>query len=200
VTPRGYHHGDLPAALKRAVFELVVEGGLPAVTMTAAAKRAGVSPGAPYKHFAGLEDLLVAAAEDGYRRFRARQQVVAASHDDPTDKLLAIIADYFAFARDEPGSFALMWGTGLTRQSRRLDEWALGDYARVVGLLVEITGRNAEDCHELAMNIASLVIGNARIAIDRYSPVSTPEQAPGFADRGVRQLIAGFLVDSSRMG
>lgn len=196
MTARGYHHGDLPAALRRAVVELVVEGGLPAVTMTAAARRAGVSPGAPYKHFAGLEDLLVAAAEDGYRRFRARQRTVAARHGDPMDKLSAIIADYFAFAHDEPGSFALMWGTGLTRQSRRLDEWALGDYSTVVALLVEITARGAADCHELAMNIASLVIGNARIAVDRYSPVSTPEQAPGFAERGVRQLIAGFLAES----
>jgi AcrR family transcriptional regulator len=195
VSSRGYHHGDLPAALKRAVLELVVEGGLSSVTMTAAARRAGVSPGAPYKHFASLEDLLVATAEDGYRRFRARQQAVASSHDDPLEKLLAIIADYFAFARDEPSSFALMWGTGLTRQSRRLDEWALGDYGTVVRLLVEITGRSAVDCHELAMNIASLVIGNARIAIDRYSPVSTPEQAPEFAGRGVRQLIAGFRVE-----
>jgi AcrR family transcriptional regulator len=194
VSSRAYHHGDLPAALKSAVLELVVEGGLPAVTMTAAARRAGVSPGAPYRHFAGLEDLLVATAEDGYRRFRARQLAVASRYDDPMDKLLAIIADYFGFARDEPSYFALMWGTGLTRHSRRLDEWALGDYATVVGLLAEITGRSAADCHELAMNIASLVIGNARIAIDRYSPVSTPEQAPGFADRGVRQLIAGFRM------
>lgn len=191
---RAYHHGDLPAALKSAVLDLVVEGGLAAVTMAAAARRAGVSPGAPYRHFAGLEDLLVATAEDGYRRFRARQQAVTSRNDEPMDKLLAIIGDYFAFARDEPGYFALMWGTGLTRQSRRLDAWALGDYSTVVGLLVEITGRGAEDCHEPAMNIASLVIGHARIAIDRYSPVSTAEQAPQLAGQGVRQLIAGFMM------
>lgn len=190
-----YHHGDLPGALKRAVVEIVDEGGLDAVTMTAIARRAGVSVGAPYKHFASLEDLLVATAEDGYRRFRARQSLARAAHDDPLDALLAIIADFFAFAVDEPGAFALMWGSGFTRRSRRLDDWARGDYATVVELLTAITGRVAAECHDLAMCIAGVVIGQARIAIDRYSPVSTLADAPLIAERGVRMLIRGSRPD-----
>jgi AcrR family transcriptional regulator len=187
-----YHHGDLPAALKRAVLEIVDADGLDAVTMAAAARRAGVSAGAPYRHFDSLDDLLVATAVDGYHRFRARQRAALAAHPEPTDALLAIIADYFAFAADEPGAFALMWGSGFTRRSRRLDEYARGDYSTVVELLTKITGATPEECHELAMAIAGVVIGQARIALDRYSPVSTPDDAPVIAERGVRMLLAGF--------
>ncbi|GAA2677162.1 MULTISPECIES: TetR/AcrR family transcriptional regulator [Actinosynnema] len=57
-----YHHGDLRAALVDAGLTLVAEGGLPALSVAEAARRTGVSPGAPYRHFPGREDLLAAVA------------------------------------------------------------------------------------------------------------------------------------------
>jgi AcrR family transcriptional regulator len=45
-----YHHGGLAEALKQAVLELIAEGGIESVTMAEAARRAGVSSGAPYHH------------------------------------------------------------------------------------------------------------------------------------------------------
>ena len=62
----GQHHGDLRAGLLRAALELLHEGGVEALTLRAVARRAGVSPGAPYHHFADKDALLAAVAEDGF--------------------------------------------------------------------------------------------------------------------------------------
>ncbi|MBO8193869.1 TetR/AcrR family transcriptional regulator [Streptomyces oryzae] len=59
----GYHHGDLPAALTAAAIELLDERGMDGVTVREVARRAGVSPGAPFRHFADRQALLTAVAD-----------------------------------------------------------------------------------------------------------------------------------------
>ncbi|MFJ9413931.1 TetR/AcrR family transcriptional regulator [Streptomyces sp. NPDC101227] len=59
----GYHHGDLPAALTAAALELLDERGMEQVTVREVARRAGVSPGAPFRHFADRQALLTAVAD-----------------------------------------------------------------------------------------------------------------------------------------
>src|SRR3954462_606314 len=60
---RGYHHGNLRAALVEAGLELARTGGPNAVVLRAASRRAGVSHNAVYRHFANQEDLLAAAEQ-----------------------------------------------------------------------------------------------------------------------------------------
>src|SRR5678809_425710 len=60
---RGYHHGNLRAALVEAGVELARTGGPNAVVLRAASRRAGVSHNAVYRHFANQEDLLAAVAQ-----------------------------------------------------------------------------------------------------------------------------------------
>ena len=67
-----YHHGDLRAALVRSARTLLASGGPAALTLRAAARDAGVSQTAPYRHFASRDDMLAAVAEDGFRRLHAR--------------------------------------------------------------------------------------------------------------------------------
>src|SRR5262245_58006726 len=66
-----YHHGDLRRVLVDAAFELVGEAGAGGVSVREAARRAGVSPGAPFRHFESRDALLAAVAEEAQRRFRA---------------------------------------------------------------------------------------------------------------------------------
>src|SRR3954471_23572746 len=66
-----YHHGDLRRVLVDAAFDLVGEAGAGAVSVREAARRAGVSPGAPFRHFSSRDALLAAVAEEAQRRFRA---------------------------------------------------------------------------------------------------------------------------------
>jgi AcrR family transcriptional regulator len=61
-----YHHGDLRAALIRAGLAILAEEGVQALSLRAAARRAGVSHAAPYRHFADKEALLAAIAEEGF--------------------------------------------------------------------------------------------------------------------------------------
>lgn len=69
---KSYHHGNLKEALVAATAELIEEVGPQAFTMAEAARRAGVSPAAPYRHFKGRDDLLVEVARQGYDDFTLR--------------------------------------------------------------------------------------------------------------------------------
>jgi AcrR family transcriptional regulator len=60
--PDGYHHGNLRQALLDAARDLVHESGVESLTLRKVARRAGVSTGAPYHHFADKADLVYALA------------------------------------------------------------------------------------------------------------------------------------------
>jgi AcrR family transcriptional regulator len=67
--PRGYHHGNLKEALLRAALELIAEKGPAGFTFAEAARSAGVSPAAPYRHFRDRDELLANVALRGFERF-----------------------------------------------------------------------------------------------------------------------------------
>lgn len=110
-TERGYHHGNLRAALVEAGVELARTGGPGAVLLRAASREAGVSHNAAYRHFANQEDLLAAVAQRCMTRLSllmiARMNRVRAR--DPVRRaearLQAIGRAYIDFARSEPGWF-----------------------------------------------------------------------------------------------
>ncbi|MBU3062253.1 TetR/AcrR family transcriptional regulator [Nocardia sp. NEAU-G5] len=103
-----YHHGDLPNALVRAAVELLEEGGAAELSLRGAARRAGVSTAAPYRHFADRDALLSAVAAVGYRDLA---QQLAAVHPQPvTPAGLADVAiEYVRFALRRPGMFRVMF-------------------------------------------------------------------------------------------
>ena len=65
---RPYHHGNLKEALLAAAVEAIAESGPRGFTLREAARRAGVSHNAPYRHFRDRDDLLAAVAADGFDR------------------------------------------------------------------------------------------------------------------------------------
>src|SRR5882672_3385029 len=68
---RGYHHGNLREALIEAALRLIGEKGPGGFTVAEAARAAGVSPAAPYRHFRDGQDLLADVAVRGFERFTA---------------------------------------------------------------------------------------------------------------------------------
>ena len=68
--PRGYHHGNLKEALVRAALELIAEKGPAGFTFAEAARWAGVSPAAPYRHFRDRDELLADVARRGFEHSR----------------------------------------------------------------------------------------------------------------------------------
>lgn len=84
-----YHHGDLRNALVSAAVELLAEKGAAGLSMAEAARRAGVSGAAPYRHFASRSELLSAAVTTLTRDLLARvgeaERVAAATVGEDPD-------------------------------------------------------------------------------------------------------------------
>jgi AcrR family transcriptional regulator len=115
---RGYHHGNLREALVEAALALIAEKGPAGFTIAEAARLAGVSPGAPYRHFRDAEALLAEVALRGFERFTAL--LATAWNDGQPDKLRAFEAvgrAYLAFARDHPAYYAAMFETRIAFDS-----------------------------------------------------------------------------------
>ena len=70
--PRGYHHGNLKEALIRAALELIAEKGPAGFTFAEAARFAGVSPAAPYRHFRDRDELMIDVARRGFDLFASQ--------------------------------------------------------------------------------------------------------------------------------
>jgi AcrR family transcriptional regulator len=107
---RGYHHGNLREALIDAALVLIADKGPAAFTIAEAARLAGVSPAAPYRHFRDAEALMAEVALRGFEHFTA--SLTAAWNDGRPDPLRAFEAvgrAYLAFARDEPAYYAAMF-------------------------------------------------------------------------------------------
>lgn len=112
-----YHHGDLRRALIQAALELVNEAGPAGTTLREAARRAGVTHAAPYRHFADKESLLAAVAEEGFVQLRATMELAR----EPRTGLLAIEAiglSYVRFAQENPSHFRVMFGAELGDKRR----------------------------------------------------------------------------------
>lgn len=84
---RAYHHGNLRAALVQATLRAIAEDGPDGFTLRDVARRAGVSPAAPYRHFTDKDELLAAVAGECAERLAA--MVAAAVAEAPPDDLLA---------------------------------------------------------------------------------------------------------------
>ena len=112
VTPKArYHHGDLRANLIAAVRDLVESHGPDNFSVAEAARRAGVSSAAPYKHFRDRHEILHGVVGEAMDRLRVAMEDGAAAH--PRGSLQAVAAvgqAYVDFARAGPGVFRLVFG------------------------------------------------------------------------------------------
>ncbi len=111
---RGYHHGNLREALVEAARQLLAERGPEGFTLVDAARLAGVSPAAPYRHFRDREALLAAVAVEGFQDFARRQAGALQGHADPIAAFRAMGLAYLAFAQENPGAYMAMFATSPT--------------------------------------------------------------------------------------
>ena len=113
-TPKaGYHHGDLARALVDAATQLVERAGPSALTLREAARLAGVSVAAPYRHFADRDALLAAVLTEGFDELAqgtddARETALAEA--GALAALRAVGLAYVQFAARRPSIYRLMFG------------------------------------------------------------------------------------------
>ncbi|HEX9064516.1 MAG TPA: TetR-like C-terminal domain-containing protein [Streptosporangiaceae bacterium] len=107
-----YHHGDLPNALADAATEMARAGGPDAVVLRAAARAAGVSAAAAYRHFADHDELLYVVRlraldelADAMQRSLEAGEPLADPAQEALRRLRALGRAYIGFALTDPGLF-----------------------------------------------------------------------------------------------
>lgn len=111
---RGYHHGNLKEALLQAALGLIAEKGPAGFTFADAARSAGVSPAAPYRHFRDRDELLASIAERGFSQFEAAlSQAWDDGRPDTVTAFERLGKAYLAFARSEPAFYSAMFESGV---------------------------------------------------------------------------------------
>lgn len=130
---RGYHHGDLKRALVDGALRLIEDKGPTGFTLSEAAREAGVTPAAVYRHFEGREDLIAEAARQGYEIFGdLMEYAYAKGQPSALASFEATGRAYLAFARKYPGHYVAMFESGIsTQRSPELNDVA----TRAMGVL-----------------------------------------------------------------
>ncbi|MEV4534631.1 TetR/AcrR family transcriptional regulator [Asanoa sp. NPDC049518] len=128
--------------LVRVGVELLEQEGLPALTLREIARRAGVSHGAPRRYFPTHLELLSAIARAGFAQLEVA--VRPRPGDGPRAQLATLARGYLAFARANPGMFALMFRHDLLASGHLgLRETSLPLFDRLVDLVAGVGTRSA---------------------------------------------------------
>lgn len=164
---RAYHHGDLRAATIAAALSLIAQRGPRGFNLSDAAKLAGVSVGAPYRHFADKRALLCEIAEEGFTEL-TRRLTEAAGHADPAQALIEIGAAYVRFALDRPSHFRLMFDPEVHTPGEPDPQSNAGQaYFVLVAAVKRLLGRASRSREETLTAAAwSLVHGLSVFAVD----------------------------------
>jgi AcrR family transcriptional regulator len=183
---RGYHHGNLKEALVRAALELIREKGPAGFTFAEAARWAGVSPAAPYRHFRDRDELLSNVARQGFERFAAMLATAWNAGKPTTRKAFDELGRaYLAFARTEPAYYSAMFEAGIPLQDNAellaASERAFGILRTATeALIAEMPARGRPPALMVALHIWALSHGIASLfgrgdAARRALPM-TPEE------------------------
>ncbi len=191
-----YHHGSLRSALIEASIALAREGGPDRVILREAARAAGVSHSAAYRHFADRESLLaeVAAFARNELAVQMRRRVNRAK--DPRRRLRAVGTAYIDFALNEPGLFRAAFTSHPATSGDMADDQATDPYGVLGQVLDEAQAAGLLDPHRRpGAEIAawSAVHGLAGLLLD--GPLPTSPAGVKFSRGQVLDLIERGLLN-----
>ncbi|MBD0694340.1 TetR/AcrR family transcriptional regulator [Streptomyces sp. CBMA123] len=177
----GYHHGALPEALVAAAVEVVDEQGQEKVSVREVARRAGVSAGAPFRHFADRQALLAAVADRVLADFARWQEAeVAAAEAVGGSAMRALGLGFVRYAMRYPRRFELVRSRVFAAdRDPRLREQLDGLDRAFTELVVadQAAGRvGAGDPGLVLLAGQALVYGLAQMIVDGYLPAERAEE------------------------
>ncbi|HEY2775193.1 MAG TPA: TetR/AcrR family transcriptional regulator [Candidatus Binatia bacterium] len=196
-----YHHGDLRRALLQGALELLAEGGPAHLTLRGAARRAGVSVAAPYRHFADKRELLAAVAEEGFLALqRACDEALAEAGHDVVARFWRHGMAYVGYAVGNPAHYRVMFGPEIPdkRLYEDLNKAARAAFDSLRDTLQRCAGAGlfpAEQIDMRAMRAWGLVHGLASLFIDGQLNFDEEVDREGFLARvgSVLALEAAIL-------
>ena len=172
----GYHHGNLKEALIEAADAIIREKGVEGFSLREAARRAGVSIGAPAHHFGSATGLLTEVALLGYGSLGAALNAVTTSDNAGAD-LQRLALAYVRFALAYPGRFRLMFRPDLVNRDdpryAQASTQALSDFAKTIARRDPTADRMAQIfiVWSSIHGIASLALdGKAKYLFDGVTP------------------------------
>jgi AcrR family transcriptional regulator len=180
VAERTYHHGDLKAALLIAARGIVEEQGADAFTLREAARRAGVSHGAPAHHFGDKTGLLTQLAAQVLReRVEQVEAAKLAAGPDPLDQLKACGLAHIDFLISHPNLEGLCWRDNLVdRTDPALQEVLQRMTAGLIETMSAVTGRALvpdKEANPSTLLAISVVHGFAQMVSERIILQNVPE-------------------------
>ena len=199
---RGYHHGDLRRQLVVWTLKLAEERGLDEVAVRDVAKAAGVSPGAPFRHFPTRVALLAAVAEQGMDALAAQLEaaLVAAARENPLRRYRAMAVAYFTWGIRNPIYFQTFASRAVVDYAgpslRERHEQAVGAMADEMkaALRLGLVRRGIAERYAIAGR--ALAYGIARLYIDgHYATLGLDEN---MAVREGEAVLDQFIESISR--
>ncbi|GAA2094007.1 TetR/AcrR family transcriptional regulator [Streptomyces albiaxialis] len=197
----GYHHGSLPETLTAAALELLDERGLEQVSVREVARRAGVSPGAPFRHFADRQALLTAVADRIFADFEAWQlaEVTRADGEGPVMRTLG--RGFVRFAMAHPRRFELITSRLYTAEQPAELHGRLSGIERVFTETIVADQRSGAlrpgDPEIVGLAGQALTYGLSQMIVDGFLP---PERAEELVERVLDVFGAGVANSPSPEG
>lgn len=203
----GYHHGHLREALIEAALVMVRENGVESVSVREVAKRAGVSSGAPFRHFPSRGALMTAVAEQAMGRFR--DEIVRALYEvssaEPLDRFRALGTAYMRWVMNNPEHFQVISNRGLidfdSSEPLRRDN---GEIRSLMEDLLRQEQHRAplrcEDVKAISFAARALAYGVARMYIDGHFPqweIPEPEAESAF-NSAFDLFVSGIAYGGNR--
>lgn len=198
--------GDLPRRLLAVTEEILREEGLHRFTLREAARRAGVSHGAPAFHFKDASGLLTAFATEAFEALRQLmlQYRAEAAKDGPA-QLLAVGRAYIDYAISHRPQFQLMFRSDTIRlEDERFKEASKGALQQLQETMAPLLGPGESDAGRMAklMLAWSSVHGFATLYLEKgFHPFyGNNPKPPVSADAGrmLELLMASFVKEKSK--
>ena len=193
---RGYHHGNLREALVEAALGLIAEKGPAGFSFAEAARAAGVSPAAPYRHIKDRDALISEVARQGFERFADRlERALESGGPSPLRAFEAVGAAYLDFARRERASFIAMFDSGIepTAEVTEAGQRAQAVLRRACeGLVRHLPPERRPPLHMMSFHVWAMSHGIAELFNDPERRRRAPIAAADLLEAGTAIYLRGL--------
>src|SRR4029077_16105285 len=161
------------------------------LSIRAVARRAGVAPSAPYRHYADRDALVSAVAAVGDRELAESPAAASPAPSTPED-LAAVAVAYVQFALERPALFRVMFSEPCDRDSGE----RVGATAAITEYVFDIVRRcfPTADAEPMAIAVWALVHGLAFLHLDGKFDASTMGAVTNRVEAAVHALLTGQFL------
>jgi len=191
-----YRHGNLREAILATSLQIVEKEGIESLSIREAAKKAGVTHQAPYRHFTDREALLAALAARGFRELYEHIESRVAVAKEPLERLCCAGEAYAAWSCRHPEHFRLMFSPSIPdyesdSELKEITEKMLGAVLGLVSQCQQSGVIRQDDPRPLARQFWAAIHGVSILHVDRqFKPLRDDD---GASIRLARQIVLNLV-------